>query len=1093
MTHDSTAARAPGYSRTSRVVAALLLGCGWAIVVFLRSPMADWGEWPVALWSVIAMGLCCVGLGIALFLSLVVAGRTRDISAAILPALGAGAIWILIGVPILELVDEAAGGAPPAHGDDFWWSITTVWLFSCLCVALYGPQQFLWRGDSPWRRQLWLVLSAGPPTLLALPLDRLNSIPAMVAAGTLVCLVAWFVEVVRTNLEIGAGLRTGRIGPELPPDAPNYRRDGELDQLVGIALSGGGYRASLFALGAVMYVQDAYVSGHSPRRRVAAVTSVSGGSVTNAAIAHGACLGDDETDSMHRVSRILIGHIGGEGSMFAGAAKIYYFGVLILSVLGIAWFTWSAFDNLTWEVVSRIIAILLIGVLLFAGLHWLGVVAAGMRQGVLSCLAVASSLLAWLGLAGVFVHIVLSQLQWRYAMSWLAAIAVVLASAALIWTLRGTLIQRTFQRLLNDIRRPTSLDTLPETPHHVFCATEVQLDQSAFFARDAIRVKSKVNAPGAFPTALAIRASAAFPGAFPGAFPPVILKGDRVVHASGTAAREKQSGWLLRNLMFVDGGVRDNMGLDWFTRSPALTDELLVVSATANRRLLRPVRTLPGVSEALALRNLSLIPYNSRERNRRRALIPLLFDRSGGGITKRGGALCHIEDSPMDLPMAIAMRGDWSEATSFADDTDAADWQLDQILALEHLRRLSPQTYLDEVSERAAKAIKHLNTVEASLPSPHEMSEADLLGARIGLSRSTRAARLRAWRTDIDTEFDLDAASAWWKRAELSATVPTTLRRIRPETAGNLLIHGYYLAMVNMHVLLDWPLLAGLDHARLDALAGTDASRAAAKRRLQNTLAAQTDQQTHHLRSLYPLLAVGTTELQIREHGRFASRDAVVVVASDQGRMQLLGVWLAPDTENDAIAGERFWRELFDSLAARGLGHVPLLSRQLPAPGLEPNPLLGLDEGLRASFPEATVVPRLRPLFRKSTTPLRIKEAETARVTLAKSEQEAQSLLDRLSERAAETDNRVVEWLTHAREGLMRSVSLPIETRRSIVHADDHLSAAIGGVRDALSVRGPLDTETDALTFVGGHLTRGRSRRHPLPRALRYRIGGVRR
>src|SRR3954447_25701665 len=48
----------------------------------------------------------------------------------------------------------------------------------------------------------------------------------------------------------------------------------------GLALSGGGVRASLFALGALLYLVDSGLNRH-----VREIASVSGGSITNASIA----------------------------------------------------------------------------------------------------------------------------------------------------------------------------------------------------------------------------------------------------------------------------------------------------------------------------------------------------------------------------------------------------------------------------------------------------------------------------------------------------------------------------------------------------------------------------------------------------------------------------------------------------------------------------------------------------------------------------------------------------------------------------------------------------------------------------------------
>jgi len=70
------------------------------------------------------------------------------------------------------------------------------------------------------------------------------------------------------------------------PDASSPRPVGPPDDgTVALAFSGDGKRAALFSLGALMALVDA---GVNPR--VAAITSVSGGSITNAAVAHRADL-----------------------------------------------------------------------------------------------------------------------------------------------------------------------------------------------------------------------------------------------------------------------------------------------------------------------------------------------------------------------------------------------------------------------------------------------------------------------------------------------------------------------------------------------------------------------------------------------------------------------------------------------------------------------------------------------------------------------------------------------------------------------------------------------------------------------------------
>ena len=60
--------------------------------------------------------------------------------------------------------------------------------------------------------------------------------------------------------------------------------DGSVD--IGVSLSGGGHRATLFGLGVLLYLAHAHDERDQPlSRRVSAISSVSGGSITNGFLA----------------------------------------------------------------------------------------------------------------------------------------------------------------------------------------------------------------------------------------------------------------------------------------------------------------------------------------------------------------------------------------------------------------------------------------------------------------------------------------------------------------------------------------------------------------------------------------------------------------------------------------------------------------------------------------------------------------------------------------------------------------------------------------------------------------------------------------
>ncbi|MEO5825122.1 MAG: patatin-like phospholipase family protein [Gemmatimonadales bacterium] len=98
---------------------------------------------------------------------------------------------------------------------------------------------------------------------------------------------------------------------------------------ISIALSGGGHRASLFGLGALMYVVDA-----GRAKDVTSIASVSGGSLTNGVIAQS--LDFQATDSSsfeNEVVRPLASRIANRGTVFSAAITRAYIGVLLAGLV----------------------------------------------------------------------------------------------------------------------------------------------------------------------------------------------------------------------------------------------------------------------------------------------------------------------------------------------------------------------------------------------------------------------------------------------------------------------------------------------------------------------------------------------------------------------------------------------------------------------------------------------------------------------------------------------------------------------------------------------------------------------------------------
>lgn len=111
---------------------------------------------------------------------------------------------------------------------------------------------------------------------------------------------------------------------------------------IAIALSGGGHRASLFGLGVLLYLTDA-----EKNREVVSVSSVSGGSLTNAWLARRgdySKLTAEELES--RVARPFVQQMVHYGTLWASWTTWLYVVTLFISFLGVFALWWLPVDLL---------------------------------------------------------------------------------------------------------------------------------------------------------------------------------------------------------------------------------------------------------------------------------------------------------------------------------------------------------------------------------------------------------------------------------------------------------------------------------------------------------------------------------------------------------------------------------------------------------------------------------------------------------------------------------------------------------------------------------------------------------------------------
>ena len=391
---------------------------------------------------------------------------------------------------------------------------------------------------------------------------------------------------------------------------------------VGVALSGGGHRASVWAAGLLLYLADADRNGD-----VGAIASVSGGSITNGVVAQQMDYRQARAHEVRDGLRPLLHHIAYTGLFFWGPSTNRY----VITVLGV-----------------------------------LGLGALGFLAGLV---------MAFIAGIGVAAGIVLVA-----SLIVLAAGVVVFAQRSTV--VDRALARTHFSRP----GRPTELASVARSLDHVFCATELQAGEHFYLSpRFLYSYRFGCGEPGGLALSTAVQASACLPGAFaarrldtaphrfrrsaevsePPAVPGQMLLTDGGVYdnmadqwAGGLAAR-----------------VRDNAALD--IRSKGL-DELIVANASAGPPWTTVKASwLPVRNELSTLGRVKDVQYAVSTSSRRHDLVNdwEAAARAGRGVT---GALVQIAQSPFEVPDAFAHDDRWPdraararEAIAWLGDSDA--------------------------------------------------------------------------------------------------------------------------------------------------------------------------------------------------------------------------------------------------------------------------------------------------------------------------------------------------------------------------------------------------------------------------------------
>jgi predicted acylesterase/phospholipase RssA len=415
------------------------------------------------------------------------------------------------------------------------------------------------------------------------------------------------------------------------PDGPSQVGD------LGLALSGGGVRATLFSLGVLIGLIET-----NCHRRVRCIASVSGGSILNAAMAHGPTLCN--LDSVEKF-RPLASQL---------ASSLAWSGVFAWSGRNLAATSWFLL-----RLGGRVILPLVIPALYMLGMAVDAIKKAGFWE--------------------TLVETLRKNWYWLRDFTWqhpLVVIGTLLAWVMVAFFLtRGLLQEAEYRSLISKIadpehrQKPLTVDQWGQEPSpgnegvmHVLVATDLLSGAPLYFSREFIYcapygwsrprdVKNKIK------TSVALYSSAAFPAVFP----PKRIRLRTLNFQNG-----ESSGVLPRSVRLVDGGVYNNLGTDWFSvleqqRKPPLWPfgEIKVIPPKIERQNVVVVNAGAPSSDMHRL-----LPYNTIPR-----IMSVLYDNTVrpriDTLHNRRLPLIDIAESPITLAERL------KEQVTAIRDTDA--------------------------------------------------------------------------------------------------------------------------------------------------------------------------------------------------------------------------------------------------------------------------------------------------------------------------------------------------------------------------------------------------------------------------------------
>ena len=320
---------------------------------------------------------------------------------------------------------------------------------------------------------------------------------------------------------------------------------------ISVAVSGGGHRATAWALGVMQGLVDCDLNPS-----VTSIVSVSGGSIANGAVAQSMDFQSVDRAEFDEKIEPLVDLISDQGLFVFGPSTNRYVFVTVATVslfLGMltsaasvvlaAMVSWSPLWHTGWGL------LVLVGTIVFSRSRGFDGLA---RWLVLTSLFV--------GLGGLVGATLTQSFGPRSAAPLLVSVFAAIATFILfvvLWARRGRVLVKALDSMAFG---GASLESIRRTVNHVFVAADLETADALYLSPHFVSsYRRGLTTPNGVSLAQAVQASAALPGAFP---PSILTVTDRFKRPWTQDGPDEST----RQLPLSDGGAYDNMGVQWDTR-----------------------------------------------------------------------------------------------------------------------------------------------------------------------------------------------------------------------------------------------------------------------------------------------------------------------------------------------------------------------------------------------------------------------------------------------------------------------------------------------------------------------------------------------